>query len=86
VFYAIPAVRSERWDEAIALYEEALAARPDHVPLLYNLACTESLAGRLDDALQHLQQAVALEPGRAGNAQTEADFDAIRSLPGFPGR
>jgi tetratricopeptide (TPR) repeat protein len=86
VFYAIPAVRDERWDEAIALYEEALAERPDHVPLLYNLACTESRAGRLDDALQHLQQAVALAPGRAGNAQTEPDFDAIRSLPGFPGR
>jgi tetratricopeptide (TPR) repeat protein len=86
VFYAIPAVRDERWDEAIALYEEALAERPDHVPLLYNLACTESRAGRLDDALQHLQQAVALAPGRAGNAQTEPDFDPIRALPGFPGR
>jgi len=86
VFYAIPAVRGERWDEAISLYEEALAARPDHVPLLYNLACTESRAGRPDEALQHLQQAVALEPGRAGNAQTEPDFDPIRALPGFPGR
>jgi hypothetical protein len=27
VFYAIPAVRDERWDEAISLYQEALVAR-----------------------------------------------------------
>lgn len=86
VFYAIPAVRDERWDEAIALYEEALAERPEHVPLLYNLARTESLAGRPDEALQHLQQAVALEPDRAANALTDTDFAAIRDLPGFPGR
>jgi tetratricopeptide (TPR) repeat protein len=86
VFYAIPAVREERWDEAIALYEEALAERPEHVPLLYNLARTESLAGRPDDALRHLQQAVALEPDRAANALTDTDFAAIRDLPGFPGR
>jgi tetratricopeptide (TPR) repeat protein len=85
VFYAIPAVREERWDEAIALYEQALAARPDHVPLLYNLARTESLAGRPDDALGHLQQAVALEPERIANVLNDADFDAIRNLPGFPG-
>jgi len=79
-------VDAEAFLDAVQAGRSALAARPDHVPLLYNLACTESRAGRLDEALQHLQQAVALEPDRAGNAQTEPDFDPIRALPGFPGR
>src|SRR3954464_11177923 len=39
MFAAVPAAREERWDEAIAIHEEALAEQPDSAPLLYNLAC-----------------------------------------------
>lgn len=84
MFAAAPLARAEDWEGAIKLHEEALANRPDSAPLLYNLACFESRAGRSDDALAHLQRAVALEPKWAAAAAEDDDFDAIRALPGFP--
>jgi tetratricopeptide (TPR) repeat protein len=84
MFAAVPAVERGDWDEAIAIHEEALAERPEHPALLYNLACVESLAGRHIDALLHLRRAVEQEPTWAGRAQADPDFDAIRAEPGFP--
>jgi tetratricopeptide (TPR) repeat protein len=84
MFAAVPAAQAERWDEAIAIHEEALAEQPDNPPLLYNLACMEALAGRQLDALLHLKRAVALDPKWAAYARTDPDFDALRREPGFP--
>jgi tetratricopeptide (TPR) repeat protein len=84
MFYALPASREGRWDDAITLHEEALRERPSHAALLYNLACMESRGGRTKDALLHLQQAVELQSRWARDAQTDTDFDAIRAEPGFP--
>ena len=63
MFAAMPAARRGDWDEAIRLHHEALAERPDHPALLYNLACMEARAGRSVDALAHLR--------RAGRARAE---------------
>jgi tetratricopeptide (TPR) repeat protein len=79
------AVHEERWNDAIAIYEEALRAQPDHPSLLYNLACMEARGGRHLDALLHLQRAVTIDRMYAGYAMTDPDFAAIRSEPGFPG-
>jgi tetratricopeptide (TPR) repeat protein len=84
MFAAVPYAQREEWDEAIRIHEEALAERPDHPALLYNLACMECRAGRSLDALLHLQRAVALEPKWAAYAQKDSDFAAIRSEQGFP--
>jgi len=84
MFAAVPAAQQERWDEAIAIHEAALAERPDQPALLYNLACMESRGGRPLDALLHLQRAVELEPRYAEDAVRDSDFAAIRDEPGFP--
>jgi tetratricopeptide (TPR) repeat protein len=84
MFAAVPAARDGRFDEAIAIHEEALAEQPEHPALLYNLACMEALDGRHLDALLRLQRAVALEPSWGAEARTDPDFAAIRSEPGFP--
>jgi tetratricopeptide (TPR) repeat protein len=84
MFAAVPAAQAERWDEAIALHEEALADQPDSAPLLYNLACMEARAGRHVDALLHLGRAVELEPKWRARARGDSDFAAIRHEPGFP--
>jgi hypothetical protein len=57
---------------------------PEAARLHYNLACYAALAGRDDEALQHLRRAVELEPDAAGWARDDADLDRIRALPGFP--
>jgi tetratricopeptide (TPR) repeat protein len=83
MFAAVPA-NEERWDEAIAIHEEALAERPGQPALLYNLACMEARGGRHLDALLHLQRAVELEPKWREYARQDSDFAAIRHEPGFP--
>jgi tetratricopeptide (TPR) repeat protein len=84
MFAAVPAAREERWDEAIRLHEEALAERPDHPALLYNLACMEARGGRHLDALLHLKRAAELDGKWAALAAKDSDFAAIRDEPGFP--
>jgi tetratricopeptide (TPR) repeat protein len=84
MFAAMPATRRGDWDEAIRLHREALAERPDHPALLYNLACVEARAGRSVDALTHLARAVELEPKWGAYARTDTDFASIRREPGFP--
>jgi tetratricopeptide (TPR) repeat protein len=84
MFYAVPMMREERWDDAIRIHEEALAEQPDSGPLLYNLACMEARGGRRLDALLHLQRAVELDASWAEYALKDSDFASIRDEPGFP--
>ena len=84
MFYAVPAMREERWDDAIRIHEEALEEHPEHPALLYNLACMEARGRRHLDALLHLKRAVELEPKWADYAAKDSDFAAIRAEPGFP--
>jgi hypothetical protein len=53
--------------------------------VFYNVACCESLAGRKDDAIDHLRRAVELDTsGQVGTwAKGDSDFDAIRDEPAF---
>ncbi len=83
-FVAAPFVEAEKWDKVIALHEEALAERPDHAPLLYNLACMEARAGRSADAKAHLKRAKELEPKWSEYAVKDADFASISGDPDFP--
>ena len=63
---------------------DGLERFPDEWSILYNLACAEALAGRTDDALEHLAKAVELDPKAAEYARDDEELDAIRGLPGFP--
>ena len=69
--------------EAADRGRELIEAHPEFPGPLYNLACCESLAGRKDDALQHLRLAIdRSEPFRSMAAE-DSDFDPIRDQPGF---
>ena len=61
-----------------------LAARPRQPHLLYNAACFEALAGRREDALAHLREAVELMPETREWAAKDEDFDSIRDDREFP--
>jgi hypothetical protein len=85
----------ELWEPARALYEagryeeaadrgrELLEARPDQAYLFYNVACCESLAGRTDDAVEHLREAIDRWPDCRELAKQDSDFDPIRAEPEF---
>jgi hypothetical protein len=54
--------------------------------LFYQLACWEALAGRSDEALEHLNRAVELGGEKFRTyASDDEDLDSIRSDPRFPG-
>jgi tetratricopeptide (TPR) repeat protein len=86
---------TELWDSVRPLYDagryaeaanrgrELIEARPGQGNLYYNVACCESLAGRTDDAIEHLRQAIAIWDGCRDMAKNDADFDPIRNEPAF---
>src|SRR5262249_12001883 len=54
-------------------------AEPPGLPLaLYNLACCEARLGQGDEALEHLAQAIAGEPGFGPFARGDDDFESLR--------
>jgi glyoxylase-like metal-dependent hydrolase (beta-lactamase superfamily II) len=85
----------ELWDSVRPLYEagkyaeaadrgrELIEERPDQPYLYYNVACCESLAGRTDDAVDHLRKAIEMWEGCRAMAKGDSDFDPIRDEPAF---
>jgi tetratricopeptide (TPR) repeat protein len=70
---------AEAADRGRALLDE----NPEYAGVYYNVACCESLAGRTDDALDHLRGAVERSEQFRKLAAKDSDFDAIRDEPGF---
>ena len=83
-FAALPHIRGERWEAAMATIEQGLAERPGHPALLYNLACVESRAGLAERALAHLNEAIDADPHYREAARDDPDLDAVRARPDFP--
>jgi Tetratricopeptide repeat len=81
---ALPFLEAGEPERGIDVFREALERYPGNPNVLYNLACFEALAGRREDALDHLEQAVAADPRTRAWAQTDSDFDSIRDEPSFP--
>jgi len=81
---AAPYLERGEPEAGIAVFEGALAEHPGNPNVLYNLACFEALAGRADDALGHLADAVEADPRTRAWAQSDSDFDSIRHDPRFP--
>jgi hypothetical protein len=83
------------WDQLQPLYEageyaeaadrarELLEAFPRNSRLLYNLACCESLAGRKEDAIEHLRLAIESSEPLRELAAGDSDFDPLRCEPEF---
>jgi tetratricopeptide (TPR) repeat protein len=59
------AADAQRWDEATAAYQEAIAASPDSAFLYRELAAIEQKARRPAAALTHYRRATELDPGDA---------------------
>jgi tetratricopeptide (TPR) repeat protein len=85
----------EAWSQLRPLYEageyaeaadrgrEVMEAHPEYAGVAYNVACVESLAGRKEDAIQHLRQAIEGSGRFRDLAVEDSDFDPIRDEPEF---
>lgn len=61
----------------------AAAFDPDDCMLLYNVACIFSQAGRLDEALAHLERSVAVGNIQPRYYEQDSDLDPLRGLSRF---
>ena len=79
-----PLYQAGQYAEAADRAKPLLAANPGFVGPLYNVACCESLAGRKEDAIEHLRQALAIsEEAVRGFASGDSDLDPLRDEPAF---
>ena len=72
-----------KYAEAADRGRELIDQNPGYAGLFYNVACCESLAGRTDDAIEHLARAIELSERFRGFAAGDSDFDPIREQPAF---
>jgi tetratricopeptide (TPR) repeat protein len=72
------------YDAYLDELQAALERRPDHPGALYHVACAEALAGRPDDAVEHLRRALELRPELAEHARVDEDFASLRDRPDWP--
>jgi uncharacterized Ntn-hydrolase superfamily protein len=79
-------VEQGRYDDAIALGKEAAELDPGSGEPLYHLSCYYARAGRLDDAIRHLESAVRLAPLLKKQAATDTDLTPVRARPDYPQR
>lgn len=75
--------RTGQLDQAIEAIRSALKSDPTEALLHYNMACYQSLAGNKEKALDHLSQALNLDPDYRNLIDAESDFNPIRSDPDF---
>ncbi len=78
-----PLYEAGEYAEAADRGRELAKAHPEYPTLLYNVACCESLAGRSNDAVQHLRLAIERSDRCRALAATDSDFDPVRDDPAF---
>jgi tetratricopeptide (TPR) repeat protein len=78
-----PLYEAGEYAEAADRARELIEAGAQYPELLYNLACCESLAGRMTDAVEHLRQAIGSKEDLRSLARDDSDLDPIRNEPGF---
>jgi mannose-6-phosphate isomerase-like protein (cupin superfamily) len=84
-FAAEPAYRAGDYTRAYEIASEGLADYPDHPSLNYQLACYLALGGRGDEAIEHLNKALAADADRVREWGAEdSDLDSLRDRPDWP--
>ena len=71
------------YSSASAILVRANSQFPDTPNILYNLACFECLSGLTGESLNHLKQALSLEPSFKEMARSDPDFEAINRTSPF---
>jgi tetratricopeptide (TPR) repeat protein len=78
-----PLYEAGRYAEAADMAAPLADAHPEYPGLAYNTACLESLAGRPEQAIEHLRRAIEGSERFRGYAADDTDLDAIRDRPEF---
>jgi hypothetical protein len=77
-YAAQPAYVAGDYDRAAVIAAEGLRDHPEHPLIHYQLACYHALAGRLDEAREHLEVAFAGDERTRRWAEEDEDLAALR--------
>ena len=84
-YAAQPAYIAEDYEGGIVILSEGLDHHPTSPGLNYQLACFSALAGRGDDAIEHLKVALEGSDGRIKEwAAEDEDLDSVRDREDWP--
>jgi len=78
-----PLYAAGKYGEAADRGRELLEAHPNYAALAYNVACCEALAGRSEDAIEHLRLAFEHMDELRNLATKDSDLDSLRDEPAF---
>jgi tetratricopeptide (TPR) repeat protein len=71
------------YEGALRVAEQVLDEYAGNGLAHFNIACMQSLLGRIDEALDHLRAALEANPELLENARSDEDFAALRDDPRF---
>lgn len=83
VYAATVALNSGDHAGALGHLQRALTADANNDAAHYIMATALSMRGRREEAIEHLQRSIALNPQNRSQARQDPDFENIRSLEGF---
>lgn len=72
-----------KYDELADKADEILGGDRPYAALYYNVACCEALAGRKEQALEHVSRAIELEASLRNLLKDDTDLDSLRDDPRF---
>jgi hypothetical protein len=70
-------------DESLEWATLALSMEPDEPMVLYNVACIYAMAGKLDEAMVHLERSVRGGLRHKGWLEHDGNLDPLRERPRF---
>lgn len=82
-YSAIPASEAGDHDRAYEIVAEGLEHHPGHGTIHYVLGCERALAGRHDEAIDHLRIAFERDPRTREWAAEDEELEALRGDPRF---
>ena len=78
-----PLYQAGEYEQVADRGRELVSEHPTYAHLAYNVACCESLAGRTQDAIEHLRLALAKAADLRRLAAEDSDLDPLRGEPAF---
>jgi hypothetical protein len=78
-----PLFQAGEYEQVADRGRELLEDHLEYPGVAYNVACAEALAGRGDDAIEHLRQSIERSERFRELARDDVDFDSIREEPAF---
>ena len=78
-----PLFQAGEYEQVADRGRELLQGHPEYAGVFYNVACAEALAGRREDALEHLSHAVERSERFRELARNDEDFASLRDEPAF---